>query len=130
MRIAASYRSTISRLKKRHIRRVVLICLGFIYLISVTSTICIASSADISRSYKGENNIVAGSLVSLDLSRDGYVVLANSNSKNRLVGVAVKVDSSSIALDANTGSIQVAISGNASALVSTLNGDINVGDAI
>jgi hypothetical protein len=90
----------------------------------------LASNADISRSYRGEKNIVPGSLVSLDQNKDGYVVLANSNSSNRLVGVAVKVDSTSIALDANAGNVQVAISGNANAIVSTINGDIGVGDAI
>ena len=130
MREAAISESTFSRLKKRQIWRLTLFCSILTLLIIAISPIILASNADISRSYKGEENIVPGSLVSLDQNKNGYVVLANSNSKNRLVGVAVKIDSTSIALDANAGNIQVAISGNASAIVSTLNGDINVGDAI
>lgn len=130
MREAVSYESTFSRLKKRQIWRLTLFCLVLALFIIAISPISSASNADISRSYRGEKNIVPGSLVSLDQNKDGYVVLANSNSSNRLVGVAVKIDGTSIAIDTNTGDIQVAISGNATAIVSTLNGDINVGDAI
>jgi len=127
---AAPNRSTVCRLGKRQIWRLGSICFVFLYLTLSATMISVASSADISRSYNGADNIVEGSLVSLDQSRFGYVVLANSNSSNRLVGVAVKVGSTSIALDTNTGNIQVAISGNANVIVSTLNGDIAVGDAI
>ena len=47
-----------------------------------------------------------------------------------MVGVAVASDDSLLAVDADSGRTQVATSGSADVLVSTLNGDIKVGDQI
>lgn len=89
-----------------------------------------ASSANISRSYKGDGGIVNGSIVSLDPKRSDYVQPANTGNGSRLLGVAVASDDSLLAVDATPGEIQVATSGNATVLVSDVGGKIAVGDQI
>jgi hypothetical protein len=89
-----------------------------------------AASANISRSYHFENAITNGSLVSLDPKRSEYVQPANISNGPRLIGVAVADGDSLIAVDTKAGTVQVATSGTANTLVSTLNGDIKVGDQI
>lgn len=89
-----------------------------------------ASSANISRSYQSGSGITAGSIVSLDPERSDYVQLANTSNGSRLLGVAVGEKDSLLAVDARDGALQVATSGNVNTLVSTVNGDIRVGDQI
>lgn len=89
-----------------------------------------AASANISHSYSASGTIKVGSLVSLDPARSGAVVPSNVNNGSKLLGIAVDGNDSLVALDATPGSVQVATTGIASALVSTLNGDIKVGDQI
>jgi len=89
-----------------------------------------ATSANISRSYKSTTKIASGSIVSLDQARTGYVVPANVDNGAQLLGVAVADNNSLIAVDAASGTVQVATAGTTATLVSTLNGDIKVGDQI
>lgn len=89
-----------------------------------------ASSANISHSYKSAESLQDGSLVSLNPDRSDYVEAANTSNAKRLLGVVVDSEDSLLAVDAQDGSAQVATSGTASALVSTINGDIKVGDQI
>lgn len=89
-----------------------------------------ASSANISHPYKTSDHVQNGSLVVLDPARSDYVQLANTGNATRLLGVAVADGDSLLAVDANQGATQVATNGNASALVSTVNGAIHVGDQI
>lgn len=89
-----------------------------------------ASSANISHSYKTTGRIINGSLVSLDPKRSDYVQLANSGNASRLLGVAVAGNDSLLAVDPTPGAVQVATNGNAAALVSTVSGDIDLGDPI
>lgn len=89
-----------------------------------------ASSANISHSYHATAPIANGSIVSLDPSRTDYVQAANTSNGGRLLGVAVASNDSLLAVDAREGLTQVATSGNANTLVSTLNGPIKVGDQI
>lgn len=89
-----------------------------------------ASSANISHSYQASDTIKDGSIVSLDPGRSNYVVPANVNNGSQLLGVAVAGNDSLIAVDATPGAVQVATAGTASTLVSTLNGDIKVGDQV
>lgn len=89
-----------------------------------------ASSANLSHSYQATAGIPNGSIVSLDPKRSDYVVPANTSNGARLLGVAVAGNDSLIAVDVTPGKVQVATAGNASVLVSTLNGNINVGDQI
>ncbi len=89
-----------------------------------------ASSANISHSYSSEGSIKNGSLVSLDPRRSDYVQAATSSNGQRLLGIAVASDDSLLAIDPMAGAVQVATSGTANGLVSTLNGDIAVGDQV
>jgi hypothetical protein len=89
-----------------------------------------ASSANISHSYHGAGSIPDGSIVSLDPQRSDYVQPANTTNGARLLGVAVNGNDSLLAVDATPGLIQVATSGTATVLVSTLNGNVNVGDPV
>ncbi len=89
-----------------------------------------ASSANISHSFQATTTIPNGSLVSLDPTRSSYVQLANSSNGQRLLGVAVDSTDSLLAVDASPSSTQVATTGVATVLVSTLNGPILVGDQI
>lgn len=89
-----------------------------------------ASSANISHSYRAAGNIPDGSIVSLDPARSDYIQPSNTDNGSRLLGVAVASNDSLIAVDAGSGTVQVATSGTASVLASTLDGDINVGDQV
>ena len=91
-----------------------------------------ASSANISHSYSTTASITAGSLVSLDPLHSNFVLPANISNGQQLLGVAVDINDSLLAVDASTnaGVVQVATSGTANTLVSTVNGAITVGDQI
>lgn len=89
-----------------------------------------ASSANISHSYKSSSQITNGSIVSLDSTKTDYVVPANSKNGTKLLGVSLASDDSLLAVDPTSGGVQVATSGTVNTLVSTLNGDIKVGDQI
>jgi hypothetical protein len=110
--------------------RVFLTGVGFI-LILLGLTSAGASSANISHSYQASTIIKNGSVVSLDPKRSNYVVPANTTNGGQLLGVVVVGNDSLIAVDPNLpGRVQVATNGSATTLVSTLNGDIHVGDQI
>jgi hypothetical protein len=96
----------------------------------VGGTMVAAASANISRSYKSNDSITAGSLVSLNPRQAGYVLIANSQNGQHLLGVAVSSNDSLIAVNTTPGDIQVALSGVVNTLVSTLNGPIAIGDQI
>jgi hypothetical protein len=89
-----------------------------------------AASANISKSYNTSQKIANGSIVSLDPGRSGYIQLANSDNGSRLLGIAVAAGDSLLAVDSDTSKAQVAISGTADVLVSSLGGDVKVGDQI
>ncbi len=89
-----------------------------------------ASSANISHSYQATVSIPNGSIVSLDPKQSDFVEPANTTNGAQLLGVAVAGNDSLIAVDVTPGAVQVATTGSASALVSTLNGDIKVGDQV
>lgn len=91
-----------------------------------------AASGNISHSYHAGAAIRAGSIVSLDPDHTDQVVLANTDNGSRLLGVAVNSGDSLIAVAPGTGKgvAQVATSGSVATLVSTLNGNIDVGDQV
>ena len=89
-----------------------------------------ASSANISHSYKAVKSVRDGSIVSLDPERSEYVKPANVDNGSRLFGIAVASNNSLLAVNPGPNTVQVATSGTANGLVSTLNGDIKVGDQI
>lgn len=85
---------------------------------------------NISHSYNAVGNIMNGSIVSLDPNRSNYVQLANIDNGSRLVGVALASNDSLLAVNATKDTVQVATSGIVDVMVSTVNGNINVGDKV
>lgn len=131
MLLVASGQSGIILTKMRDYRRLRLFISGITSLLVLSGLAPAgASSANISKSYHSTGKIDNGSIVSLDAQKTDYIEAANSNNGVRLLGVAVASDDSLLAVDPTAGDVQVATSGNAGVLVSTLNGDIKVGDQI
>lgn len=114
----------------KHMRIARQILLLFLALGVVLSAKAIAATPNLSNSYKSTSTITAGSLVSLDKTHSGYIVLANNQTNTDLIGVAVKSNQSLLAVNSGSGNVQVALNGVANALVSTLNGNISVGDQV
>lgn len=91
-----------------------------------------ASSANISHSYSTSEVIPTGSIVSLDSDKANYVDPSNNSNSSSLLGVVVQSNESLLAEDptSSSNSVQVATTGLADTLVSTLNGPIGVGDQV
>lgn len=89
-----------------------------------------ASSASISRAYNASETIVPGSLVSLDSTKAKGIVLANRSNSPQLVGIAVGANDSIVSIGSQQSTVQVAITGVVSALATTVNGPIKIGDQV
>jgi hypothetical protein len=114
--------------KLRGVRLFLTVVLGLLVTLGLGKVY--ASTANISHSYRSSVAVPNGSLVSLDKARTNFIELANTNNDSDLTGVALKTNDSLLAEDPSDSTIQVATSGNVNTLVSTLNGNINVGDSI
>lgn len=102
----------------------------FYLFLPIGFTLADANTANISHSYHSNSFIQNGSIVSLDSKQSNYVDSSNTNNGSNVIGVVVATNSSLIALDPSKSTDQVAVSGSVNALVSNLNGDINIGDQI
>jgi hypothetical protein len=89
-----------------------------------------AVSDNLSHSYQSTASVPTGSIVSLDPLHSSYVQLANISNGARLLGVAVNSRDSLLAVNAANDRVQIATDGTAATLVSTLDGNIKVGDLI
>lgn len=89
-----------------------------------------ATSANISNSFYGPTNAPKGSIVSIDPTRPDHVVLANTKNSTNLVGVTLPAKDSLLAINGQDTKVQVATSGIASVLVTTVNGNVSIGDQI
>jgi len=89
-----------------------------------------AASANISQSFYGPTDAPYGSIVSLDTKKPDSVLLSNRDNGANLVGVIVPPKDSLLAINGAQGKVQVATTGVAQVLVTTLNGDIKVGDQV
>lgn len=107
-----------------------LFAVGVVLAVVVIAQMNVFASSDLSRSFSSTEKIEPGSLVSIDQPKEGYVIGANSNNAEQLVGIAVLSDNSLLAVNSSESKAQIAISGQATALVSDLNGDIKPGDMI
>ena len=92
--------------------------------------VAVAALSNLSYAYQSTSEIAPGSLVSLDSGRQHYVLPANNQNGQQLLGVAVAPDNSLLTADAASGNVQVGLSGVVDVLVSTLNGSIARGDHI
>ena len=115
----------------RNIRSIIIICvISLFILIPVTLTRAVAITANVSHSYSADLQIIDGSIVSFVKNDSGHIELANTQNGTRLLGVSLPSNQSLIAVDPSKTSVQVAISGIVNVLVSTVDGDIKVGDQI
>lgn len=90
----------------------------------------LAAGSSLSQSYKSTTDITNGSLVALDTKQAGYVIPANNQNSQQLLGVVVSSDGSALSINTYLSNVHVALSGKVNALVSTLNGSISVGTPI
>lgn len=88
----------------------------------------LAFATGISQSFSSTDQVVPGTLVELG-GQSGTVKSANTDGVEDLLGVVIKNDSAILGVN-GAGGVQVALSGTANTLVSTLNGDIKAGDKI
>lgn len=114
----------------RFIRERLLIIGVFGTLVPIGLATASAASPNLSHAYKSDQTVANGAIVSLDADKADYVVLADADNGSRLIGVAVASEDSLLAVGAEAGKVQIATSGTATALVSTFNGDIKVGDKV
>lgn len=94
---------------------------------TINSTVHAASIAE---GYPSEANLIEGTLVTLSNNVPPQVELANVNNQQFLVGVVEKTGESLLTLNKDGSSVLVATSGEVTAFVSDLGGDIKVGDSI
>ena len=106
----------------------VLLSFGFLAVLLVSARVVFAA-ANVSISYSSAAVIPPDSLVSTVSGNPTMVELANLDNSAHFVGIAVSTNQS--VLQANsTNNTQVAVSGVVEASVSTIGGDIHVGDQI
>ncbi len=89
-----------------------------------------ASEQNVSRSYSSSESFQSGNVVSLAANSDETIVLANRSNEGRVIGIVVKPNESLLGIDPDMTKTQVATSGSAQVLVSTLNGTIRIGDKL
>ncbi|MHB1865153.1 MAG: hypothetical protein ACYCPS_03250 [Candidatus Saccharimonadales bacterium] len=89
-----------------------------------------AASPNISRSYNSTSVLPVGSIVSLSPGSSTNVEESNQSNAQRLVGVVVQSSQSLLAVNPTSGKVQVATSGTVNTLVSTVNGNISVGQDV
>lgn len=104
--------------------------LAAIFVVLALQPAVMALAADVSRAFNSSETLVAGTLVSLDATKKDTVVAANSTDTRQLIGVVVAKNGSLLSIDDTATTAQVAVSGRANALVSTLNGPVKTGDMI
>lgn len=90
----------------------------------------IALAADVSRAFSSTQVLAPGTVVSQDTNNQNNVVAANEQTANNVLGAVVANDGSLLSIDTSASTVQVAVNGRANVLVSTLNGDIKIGDLI
>jgi len=95
------------------------------------TTLAAQAITSISQSYKTEDNLSIGSIVSLKVGTSDEVVAATSKTADAILGVVINNGSSILSLENQDGNnIQVATSELVPVLVSDINGEIKEGDPI
>jgi hypothetical protein len=85
----------------------------------------------ISQGYKSSEKISLGSIVSLKSDTADQIVAASVSNVDALLGVVINSQDSSVLINnGQFNQVQIATSGTAKTLVSTINGDISAGDNI
>ncbi|MBP9827012.1 hypothetical protein KBC99_00865 [Candidatus Saccharibacteria bacterium] len=89
-----------------------------------------AVGAIVSQNYASDESIAIASLVSRKPDDGERVVQANSNNRPNIVGVVIDKSDSFVAYSSSQAGVAVATSGTVNINVSTVNGDIKVGDQL
>lgn len=89
-----------------------------------------AASPSFSKAYNTTTSIVSGDLVSISELKGSSVIPANTQNATRIIGIAVANSESLLEVNGGAGTVQVATSGQANALVSTVNGPIKTGQQV
>lgn len=118
-------------LKRSILQRQVLaiVAAGLVFTVTISAPVA-ATSASISHAYYSPATIKTGSLVSLEPGHPNTVQAATSGNNQSLIGVIVNPNNSLLAIDATSNTVQVVTSGSVNILVSTVGGNISVGDKI
>lgn len=114
---------TLRHLSSGHWKKCIIGTGAVVYLLLSTSLVS-AANPTLSRSYQATSHITAGSIVRLTASNTDTVAIANTASPTNLVGIAEPNNSSLLAINQSSNTIQIAISGTAETLVSTVAGNI------
>ncbi len=104
-------------------------------LVTVTGVInfhliALAATPSLSKAYTAETAIPDGSIVSLVKNTKNTVAPANSTNSSSVIGVVVGNNNSLLSINPSLTTVQVAFSGEAEVLVSTVNGPISQGQYV
>lgn len=88
------------------------------------------ANSNVSQSYSSSTLLQTGSIVSLTATKTTSVEAANLDNASRVLGVVVTGNNTLVAVNPDPTKAQVASSGSALTLVSTLGGDIKSGDPV
>lgn len=112
-------------------RRTISIVVASIVAVCISGGSVAAAFENVSRSYiKGEESIATGSLVSLVNGSEESVVKTTSKNAHKMMGVVVSPNQSLFAINIVPDGVQVAVSGTADVLVSSISGPITAGDQV
>lgn len=110
---------------------VVTVSLITLLALSLSIVTSVGAITSISKNYLAESQLPVGSIVSLKANTVDEVAAASSSSVDNLLGVVINASTALIALTGTSDNeVQVATSGTAQVLVSSINGDIARGDHI
>jgi hypothetical protein len=113
------------------VKKISLTALSIVILLIVLAVGTFSARADsVSQAYIASSAVPIGSIVALENGSSTKIVLADSNSSNTLLGVAVSSEASLLSLNSAGGNVFVVSSGAATVLVSDINGSINQGDSL
>lgn len=102
-----------------------------VFCLFISSTVSAqAATTTVSQGYKATSTIAVGTMVSADQTDSQSVEVANLENRNNLLGVVVDPKESLLNLSSTSSKVQVATGGVVLANISTINGDVAVGDKI
>jgi hypothetical protein len=121
----------ILRLLKNHKPRFLTGLLAAVLLGLVLVPVVAGADTLVSQSYTSDSSLPTGAIVSLQKGSSDHVTSATTANSNYIFGVVINADSSQLSISSNqSNQVNIATSGVEQVLVSDVNGNIAVGDAI
>lgn len=99
-----------------------------IFLISFAQP-CFADSTT-SQGYTSQKDLAPGTMVSLDGNSRQAIVASTASNRQRLLGVVIDPDTSTVSFEGEERNVQVALNNTAHMLVSDINGEVRQGDVL